>query len=58
MILFRWLFSDGVATATFARTGDATFTAFTAPATVTLYRAYDLSMPYIAARVADAGGTL
>jgi hypothetical protein len=59
MILFRWDFTDGIPnTATFARTGDATFVTFAAAVTTALYRAVDVSRPYIGARVAEGGGTL
>lgn len=57
MILFRWLFTDGVATATFARATDATFDAYTAVAPDAI-RAYDLSRPLVLARPVDGGTTL
>jgi hypothetical protein len=57
VILFRWLFTDGVATATFARATDATFDAYTPDAPDPI-RAYDLSRPFVLARPVDGGTTL
>jgi hypothetical protein len=57
MILFRWLFTDGVATATFARATDAVFVSYTATVSQP-YRAYDLSRPFVLARLTDGGDTL
>lgn len=56
-ILFRWLFTDGVATATFSRVGDASFVTYTPDAPEPI-RAYDLSRPYVLARPVDGGTTL
>lgn len=56
-ILFRWLFTDGVATATFDRSGEATFVTATLVAPEPI-RAYDLSRPYVLARPVEGGTTL
>lgn len=57
MILFRWLFTDGVATATFTRASAAAFNAYT-PDVPEPIKAYDLSRPFVLARPVDGGTTL
>lgn len=54
-ILFRWTFVDPVGT--FERASSAAFVSY-APTVPLAIRAYDLSRPYIGARVADGGETL
>ena len=58
MILFRWLFTDGVATATFTRATNAVFQLAGTPVTPTPIKAYDLSRPFVLARFVDGGTTL
>lgn len=57
MILLRWVFTDGVATATFSRVGDAAFNTYT-PDVPEPIKAYDLSRPFVLARPVDGGTTL
>lgn len=59
LVLFRWLFTDGVLAGTFARTGTASFTTWTvAPLNPAFIRATDLSEPSVRARDARGGLTL
>ena len=59
LVLFRWLFTDGVVAGLFSRTGSATFaTRVVADLDPAFIRATDLSEPSIRVRDARVGLTL
>lgn len=59
LVLFRWLFTDGVLAGTFTRTGTASYnTRILQPLNPAFIRATDLSEPSIRVRDARGGLTL